>query len=202
MQKIKDYIYYNRKEIIIVLIGIVLFIIYYLVTNNEKGQYIENDKDIIKEVIEEKEEIKEEVVVDIKGEVKNPGTYVLNNDKRVIDIINEAGGLTDKGSTNDINLSEKIYDEMLIIIPSKEGQKEDNKEVNNQKTNKETNSKISINNASLEELMTIKGIGETKAKKIIEYRNKNGKFKSLEDLTNVSGIGNKTFEKIKNYIKL
>ena len=64
------------------------------------------------------------------------------------------------------------------------------------------NNKISINTARLSELMNIKGIGEIKAKSIIEYREKNGLFKSIEDITKVKGIGSSTFEKIKDYIKV
>jgi len=62
--------------------------------------------------------------------------------------------------------------------------------------------KVSINNASKEELMTLNGIGESKAISIIKYREENGSFKSLEELKNVSGIGDAAYEKIKDYIKL
>ena len=77
-------------------------------------------------------------------------------------------------------------------------------------TNVETNiekendaiSKISLNNATISELMTLSGIGESKAKAIIEYREKNNGFKSIEELKNVSGIGNSTYEKIKDKITI
>ena len=94
---------------------------------------------------------------------------------------------------------------MVIFIPFKN---KDNNNVINEVTNNEvsysqvSDDKVSINDASLSELMTINGIGEVKAKSIVEYRNNNGRFKSIEDIKNVSGIGNSTFEKIKNYIKL
>lgn len=64
------------------------------------------------------------------------------------------------------------------------------------------NSKVSINSASLEELMTLSGIGEAKANAIISYRQENGNFNTLEDIKNVSGIGDAVFEKIKNNITL
>lgn len=120
----------------------------------------------------------------------------------MIDVINESGGLTLKADTSSINLSEKITDEMLIVIPSIDDEKS---EIVNNKipSKKEPNDgKISINTGSIDELKRIKGIGEVKAKSIIEYRNQNGKFKSIEEIKNVNGIGNSTFEKIKNYIKV
>jgi competence protein ComEA len=201
MQKIKDFIYYNRKEIIISLVFILFFISYIFVTNNEIDDYKENIE-IVKE--EPKEEvINNEIVVDIKGEVNKPGTYKIESDKRIVDLITLAGGLTSSADTNDINLSEKLSDEMLIIIPSLNGvNKEDNNQVITKPVVKEKDNKVSINNGSLEDLMSIKGIGESKARSIIEYREKNGKFTSIEDITKVSGIGQTTFEKIKDYIKV
>lgn len=170
-----------------------------------------------------KEETLDEYMVDIKGEVINPGIYELAKDSRVIDVINKAGGLTNNADTTVINLSKKIVDEMVIIIYSKE-------QVNNWKETKDeqnylqekcTNSEeaqikndacikieddsnndskiININTASKEELMILTGIGETKADAIIAYR-KNTPFTKIEDIKNVSGIGDSVYEEIKNNI--
>ena len=63
-----------------------------------------------------------------------------------------------------------------------------------------SNKLININTCSKEDLLTLNGVGSSKADKIIEYRNQFGYFKTIEDIKNVSGIGDSAFEKIKDYI--
>lgn len=193
--------------------------------------YILNSKEDNEEVIITKEEKKEEpqlFKVDIKGQINKPGLYELKEGSRVMDVINQAGGLTDNADTSVINLSKKVKDEMVILIYSKaevEKLKEDEEkpqiicpEINdacvtdeleeplipNEETKEETKEtptgKISLNKATLEELQTLDGIGATKAQAIIDYRTQNGSFKTIEELKEVSGIGEATFEKIKDKI--
>lgn len=162
--------------------------------------------------------------VDIKGEIVNPGIYSLPKDSRVIDVITAAGGLSVNANTTVINLSKKIIDEMVIIVYS-------NAEVANFKETKELEkqvqtscqqpttdslkndaciaendttleNKISINTATIKELETLPGIGESKATDIINYRTQNGPFKAIEDLKNISGIGEQVYAKIKDYITI
>ena len=162
--------------------------------------------------------------VDIKGQVNNPGIYSLKEGSRVIDVIEASGGLTENANTTVINLSKKIEDEMVIIIYSNEEvnnfakTKEVEKQViencikkdenslqndacinqSNEQTNVDNNL-ININTATQEELMTLPGIGESKAKDIITYRSENT-FTSIEDIKNVPGIGESLFAKIKENI--
>jgi len=166
-----------------------------------------------------KEKIKEakKVRVDVKGEVVNPGVQELSSNLVVMDAINAAGGIKEDATLENINLSKKVTDEMVIYVFNKELLEKES--INNEvvceipKCNCETininndnqtttNDKISINTAGIDELTSLNGIGESKAKKIIEYREKNGPFKTIEDIKKVSGIGNSSFEKIKNYIKI
>ncbi len=146
--------------------------------------------------------------VDVKGEVKTPGVYLVSEGMLVIDAINLAGGLTKNAYTNNINLSLKVFDEMVIFISNKKDvttttstikNKNDALITNKTESNNTYNGLVNINTASKDELMTISGIGESKANSIIEYRSKN-KFESIEDIMNVPGIGEKFFEQIKNYI--
>lgn len=163
-------------------------------------------------------------MVDIKGEVQTPGIYELENSSRVIDVINAAGGLTENADTTVINLSKKISDEMVIIIYSKwqvehwKETKEQEKYLQEQcisqkeeqakndaciddpeENTNSTPSIININTATKEELMTLTGIGESKAEAIISYREKTA-FTKIEDIKNVSGIGDSIYEDIKNNI--
>lgn len=189
------------------------------------------------------ENVINKLYVDVKGSVKTPGVYELTNDSIINDVIKLAGGFTKNAYTNNINLSKKVTNELVIYVYSKsEYQKltkeepkivectcptydisdctnnansiivsdsdnsktnttESSVDINNEITEKVDNAKtlININVASLEELTTLNGIGESKAKAIIEFRDKT-KFQKIEDIMNVSGIGEKAFEKIKDYI--
>jgi len=185
----------------------------------------------IQENITLTEEIDEEIYlkVDVKGAVKKAGVYELPIGSNIQDAIALAGGITSKGSTKNINLAKKLKDEMVIYVFTKDELKkaEDNNQIvceipeckcetivvnecpsidqtltDNSNNNENQEKKISLNTATLEQLMTLNGIGESKAKNIIEYREKNGLFKSIEELKNVSGIGEAAYEKIKDYITI
>ena len=130
-----------------------------------------------------------------------------------------AGGLTKNSDTSNINLSKKLKDEMVIIVYSKkeiENMEKSNENTcepcnnacitsedeNSKLTSKESKSIINLNTATKEELLTLDGIGESKANAIIDYRNKNGPFKNVEEIKNVSGIGESAYEKLKDNIEV
>ena len=217
------------KKFILILIGISIILggtifILYKNSKEEKEEVVdifkEEEKNIEEETNEQtKEEKKEEVatvIVDIKGNVNNPGVYEVEEGKRVNDVITMAGGLTENADTSNINLAKIVKDEMTIVIYSKEEVLEKYKsevcicdcpyitndacitETSNEEDN--TSNLVNINTASVDELMTLPGLGEAKAKSIIEYRTKNGNFTSIDKITEVSGIGEAIFEKIKDYI--
>lgn len=165
--------------------------------------------------------------VEVKGYVNSPGVYLLEQDSLVEDLIIKAGGLSDNADISVINLARKLSDEDVVIIYSNEEIEEMrqgstavkyiDKEcvcpiINNSAlfneviTNAEgiiiDTGKISLNSATIEELMTLPGIGESKAKLIIEYRNTNKGFKEIEEIKNVKGIGNSVYEKIKDFLTL
>lgn len=233
MNDLKLYLLNNKKFLIIPLIILFFLGLVFL------GSYIRNNIfykettsiDLSKEVYTKSSLIKEDdveptyIVVDIKGRVKKPGIYRidLSLDRRISDVITMAGGLLVDADTSITNLSKKIFDEMVIIIYSKEQVKNfvkvkeeetiKNDACNNQcdsciekeneinDNNTINNELVNINTASLDKLMTLPGIGESKAIAIIEYR-KNNPFKTIEEIMNVSGIGESVYNKIKDYIKI
>lgn len=156
----------------------------------------------------ETEVTKETIKIDIKGEIENPGVYELLIGSRVIDVIEKSGGFTKNAYVECINLSKKLTDEDMIIIPSVEkNYMSTNKtctisNTESESTNKtdELNTFVNINTATKEVLMSLNGIGESKAIKIIEYRTENGNFKTKEEIKNVNGIGETIYEKIKDNI--
>ena len=60
------------------------------------------------------------VMVDIKGAVQNPYVYTMQAEQRVIDVIHRAGGLLETASTDSINLAQKVYDGMVVYVPTEE----------------------------------------------------------------------------------
>ena len=141
----------------------------------------------------------EKIFVDVKGAVKHPGVFETTKDKRVKDLIEEAGGLLEDADTSTLNLSQKVKDQMVIYV-LKHGEKP--KQISDSGTSSSSGDVININTANLEQLMKISGVGKTKAEEIISYREKNGDFKKKEDITKVHGIGKATFEKIKDKIEV
>ena len=140
---------------------------------------------------------------------KEQGVYELCEGSRVIDAVNAAGGFTDDADRVFINQAQFVYDAQRIEIPTVDqaealrqsgttsgdgsGGMTSGAEVSG-------GGKININTAGVQELMMIPGIGRSKAEKIIEYREENGRFGSIEEITNVNGIGDSMYEKMKDCI--
>ena len=153
-----------------------------------------------KEDKNQKEEVVEQdlITVDVKGAVKSPGIYDLPVGSRINDAVQKAGGLTDNADSKSINLAQRISDEALVYVPTKE--EATSQEAHSNASNTKENKKVNLNKASLEELKQVKGLGGKRAQDIIDHRETNGKFKSVDDLKKVSGIGAKTVEKLKEYV--
>ena len=166
---------------------------------------IETVQDSTESTIEESKTI----TCDISGEVKSPGVYTLDAGSRLNDLIAMAGGLTEEANIDVINRAAELTDGIKIFIPNINDNQYSssvltesyNMNVANNNSCPD-NGKISINNASLEELQKIPGVGPVTAQKIVEYRENAGGFSSIDELLNISGIGEKTYKKIQDYVIL
>lgn len=174
-----------------------IFAFYFLNQKNDAEQELLFPEELIneEEQKDENREVSTTIVIDVKGAVKKPGVYTMNEGDRVVDAIEKAGGLLSEADENQLNLASLLKDEMVIYVPKKG---EEVTQTNVQSQNDD--GKVRINSATSEELQKLQGIGPAKAEAIITYREENGPFKTVEDLLQVSGIGEKTLENIKDDI--
>jgi len=209
----------KKKVLVIGAICVIIVIggfLYYFLQNVGEEQYIDfenletNVEDIKQNeiIVEEKAKI----LVHISGSVVNPGVISLEEGSRIIDAINNAGGLTSEADITKINLAYILEDAQKIYIPSKKDEENvsyiiqgsgETGIINDSgklEGKKEEKLMVNINMANKEELEKLPGIGSSIATRIVEYRKENGKFGTIEDIKNVSGIGEAKFNNIKNYI--
>ena len=170
---------------------------------SKKEESVEETEVVVTTVLAEKTEVsttQETVIfVDIKGEVKNPGVYQMKVGDRVKDALEAAGGLTEEADSQKVNLAKRLEDQMVIVVP-KVGEEAEEIPAGETRNEATKEGKVNINTATVEELKTLKGVGEKKAEAIIEYRKKNGSFQTKEDLMKVRGIGKKLFESFQERI--
>ena len=171
-----------------------------ILNNNVKNNSISTNNKEVTIPIKDKS-----IVVEIKGEVKKPDVYTLNENAIIKELIEAAGGLTENADLSNINRAKKLQNHELVYIANKNDitkeVKNTNSESNTSNSQGISNTIVNINTATIEQLKTLNGIGDSKAKSIIEYREQNGGFKSKEDIKNVTGIGEKMFERIKEQIE-
>ena len=211
----------NKKLVIVIIVVLLLtgLFCYFRFREPENVDVFQPEDGIVnkestKKVAEEEEE--EMIIVHVSGEVKEPGIVKLKEGERIADAIEKAGGATDDADLSKLNLAYVLEDGVKVRIPKKnEGEnageyvsEESGEEVIQEgsveaEENTQTTSKVvNINKANQEELMTLPGIGESTAQKIIDYRKENGDFQTIENIKNVSGIGDNKFNQIKSLIKV
>lgn len=209
----------DKKEILkiilvlIIILGVVIFSIIYYKQETEAFVY----ENILKEeslqessnIIVNEDEISDLNIIKVyvTGEVNVSGVKELQEGARIEDAIIAAGGLTTMADITKVNLAYCLEDGQKLYIPSINDQNKEYIASENGSgviENAEEGSEniVNINKASLTELTKLPGVGESLAQRIVNYREENGKFKSIEDLKNVSGIGDKKFESLKEYIKV
>lgn len=152
-------------------------------------------------------EAEELLCVYVCGEVVSPGVYELPKDARIHDTLTAAGGMTEEAASSWLNLAEHAKDGQKIEVPSKEqvraweeaGRTPEQDEGLSSGTNKE-DTLVNLNTASEQELQTLPGIGEGKAREIVSYRKEHGSFRRIEDLMQIPGIKEGVFSKIRDQI--
>ena len=225
---------FNKKQKIVMgIIGAIIIMAFlYYIYAKEDDSIISTEENITENVVEKSEESEKttneetnKIVVHVSGAVNQEGIVELQENSRISDAINVAGGLKENADTKHINLAFKLEDGMKIYIPTIEETKEQNTQIQNQNRIDETskyvtsssgvvqeeqtnaqqseqkkNEKININTATQTELETLPGIGPATSLKIINYREENGKFETIEEIKEVSGIGDAKYENIKDLI--
>lgn len=172
-------------------------------TDFPQTEQTSSSQEQLEEVSTEESEELSQLVIDVKGAVEKPGLYTLEVGSRVNDAVEAAGGLTSQADPKSINLAQKLSDEAVVYVASKD----ENISVVVSTTassamspEEKSTSLVNLNTATEADLQTISGIGAKRAADIIAYREANGGFKSVDDLNNVSGIGDKTMESIRPYV--
>ena len=152
----------------------------------------------------------EKCFVYICGAVNTPGVYEVTQNARLYEVIEAAGGLTEDAAEESVNQAREIVDgEMVRILTQEEAAKDGLEEAGERtetgvdgETAQDSDGRIDLNLATAAELMTLSGIGQTKADSIIRYREKNGSFSSVEEIKQVEGIKEGVYNRIKDHIKV
>ncbi|MDR0880663.1 MAG: ComEA family DNA-binding protein [Clostridioides sp.] len=159
------------------------------------------------------------ITIYVSGAVEKPGIVTVDSNKRLFDAVAALGGTTAEANLDGVNMAKKLEDGKHYVIPKKgepvlvdeadipsdESSASNNSSGNanagnSNGTSSNQSGKVNINTADAKELDTLPGVGESTAEKIIQYREKNGKFNNIEDIKNVSGIGDKKFDALKDLI--
>lgn len=146
------------------------------------------------------------IYVHICGAVNEPGVYKVSPGSRLVDAIGLAGGLAEDAAGDSINQAKLLRDGERVYVPTEEEVKESGKELylynesSDTAGSGESKGPVNINSAGLEELISLPGIGKSRAESILSYRSENGGFKSVEEIMNIPGIKEGLFKQLSPYI--
>ena len=198
----------NQIKYMIAAAAVVLFGVLWIFSGQKENQGSREETDIFSNESDFGEEAnvdlsKGKIYVHITGAVKNPGVYIFEKKPRVIEVVEKAGGFKKNAATSGINQAELVEDGTQIVIKNRGDTKSSGgNPLGQEQPEQEKSGLIDINTATKEQLMTLAGIGESKAMAIIAYREEHGKFKKIEDIMNITGIKNGVFDKIKSQIRV
>ena len=200
LKKIKSYaedIFSDRKKLIRILLIVFILLLAVVLRLHE------NSKADITVDSTESGMPSGDICVDIGGAVVTPGVYTVSSGTRLYEVIDLAGGLISNADTDSINRAEYVEDGEKIVIPLKPSSADADgyspADAGEPSPAAPDSGLININYASKEELMSLPGIGEAKAQKIIDYRSST-RFRKIEDIKSVNGIGDAVYNNIKDSI--
>ena len=202
----------KNKKYMYIIVGVCIVIICIIIcliieSNSKQTNNLSVDDNIVvsNQIETDKNGDEKEIIVHIAGEVNSPGIIKVNEGDRIIDVVEKAGGFTSEANIDRVNLAYEVKDEQKIVIPNVNDM-DDEKSIIDENddfiidNNNHRGGLININTATQSELELLSGIGPSMASKIIDYREKSGKFKNKEDIKNVPGIGSSKYEAIKDEI--
>lgn len=203
-----------RKELKLIIV-IICITTYLVGCGQESVKYISTEADDIDSATEgtistnvdiqeigtdtEQADIGDTVPVYVCGAVNNPGVYYLSPDSLKADALHMAGGLTTDAALDYVNLAEIVNAGEKIYFPYAD-EIVDGVNISQSDNDQGNSGKININTATKDELMTLPGIGDSKADAIIRYRDEYGPFQNIEDITNITGIKEGVYNNIKDHI--
>lgn len=189
----------RREKILMILLILALMIcgmIYFVTRESKQPPPVPSSFTPYQSSVKKEKKSSSMIVVDLKGEVNRPGIYRLPAGARLYQAIKAAGGLTALAEQKQLNLAQRLQDGSAIYIP-RQGEMVSGP-VSGQEMGEQQ--KLNVNTATAAELEELDGLGPTRAKAIIKYREEHGPFQKVEDLQNVSGIGEKTLAKFRDQI--
>lgn len=196
----------NYRVLIVVAVGgMMSFVTFFLVSQTRKIEEVASTT----EFVSSSEQVSEmpvhaqstaSLVVDVKGAVKKPGLYSLPIESRIHDAVEAAGGLTEEADSKSINLAQKVSDEGVVYVATKEEGIPVATSIQGNADKGAIAGLVNLNTATEADLQTISGIGAKRATDIITYRESKGGFRAIDELKNVPGIGAKTLESIRPYV--
>ena len=145
------------------------------------------------------------IMVYVSGSVESPGVYTLPYGSRTVDAVLAAAGLSTDADTNALNMAKILQDGDRIHVPDilMDNINSDHGNVPDEPELSDTGGPpLNLNNASVDDLVQLPGIGDIKAQSIVKYREENGRFQTIEEIMEVDGIGQTIFDRINKLIKV
>ena len=198
----------NKIKYVVIGVCVILAGIFYFMGRKEKNTVttyadnfntIESRENVLNDEIQQETTTEVFVCVYVCGEVRQPDVYYITKGERVADAIKAAGGATENAYLQALNLAEIVYDGQRLYVPSYE-ESSGAELFSDIQGDSGSQGLVNINTADAGTLMSLPGIGESKAQSIISYREENGAYKDIQDIMNVPGIKEAAFSKIKDFI--